>query len=60
MGGGARGAAGDRRRHGRNFASKKELLESGLREELASKELKEFVKNPRQFGQPPLRCGCWQ
>jgi AcrR family transcriptional regulator len=40
----------------RHFASKKKLLEAGLREQLASKqELMEFVENPSQLSQLPLR-----
>ena len=40
----------------RHFASKKKLLEAGLREQLASKqELMEFVENPGQLSQLPLR-----
>jgi AcrR family transcriptional regulator len=40
----------------RHFASKKELLEHGLRDQLASKqELIEFVEDPEQLSQLPLR-----
>ena len=40
----------------RHFASKKALLEAGLREQLASKqELMDFVEDPGQLSQLPLR-----